>query len=182
MQGWLTIPNLFTLLRLVLAPAIIYELAAGRARAALLLFAAAAATDGLDGYLARRLGSSSRVGAMLDPIADKLLLSGLFLTLAYLRKVPIWFVVLVFGRDLAILACAGYALLFMDIRSFPPSVWGKLSTFLQVLVATALLTRAAVNVATLDGLLAALVWCSAAATLWSGAHYAWRAYRPARAH
>src|SRR5579883_2909018 len=104
---------------------------------ALALFAAAAVTDALDGALARRFGWTSTAGAYLDPIADKALLSGLYLTLAVTGDIPWWLVGLIFGRDLLILAAAGLALLFTRLRAFPPSLWGKVSTIFQVLTAVA---------------------------------------------
>lgn len=177
MRTWLTLPNLFTLARLLLAPVIVWEIADHRAFAALALFAAAAATDVIDGYLARRMGSVSAAGAFLDPIADKLLLSGVFLALALAGSVPWWLVGAIFGRDLLILAASGVALLVTRLRAFPPSVWGKASTFLQVLTAVAFLGSNTFPGPLLSGLSAALVWPTLALTVWSGVHYGWRSIR-----
>src|SRR5262245_63949959 len=103
MPRWLNLPNLFTLARLVLAPLVVRAILAGNHFFALELFAVAAVTDILDGAAARRFGSVSRAGAYLDPIADKVLMSGVFLALAIGRIVPRWLVVLIFGRDILIL-------------------------------------------------------------------------------
>ena len=81
---------------------------------------------------ARKMGESSRTGAYLDPIADKILFSVIYFSLALAHAIPWWMVAMVFGRDLLILAMAAYGLLFTSIRKFPPSVWGKLSTFFQI--------------------------------------------------
>ncbi|MGA2592642.1 MAG: CDP-diacylglycerol--glycerol-3-phosphate 3-phosphatidyltransferase [Bryobacteraceae bacterium] len=182
MPTWLTLPNLFTLARVVLTPFILQAILNQRHVAALALFAAAAATDGIDGYLARRLRAATPAGAFLDPIADKLLLSGVYLALAITGSVPWWLVVVIFGRDLLILSSSSVALLVTQLRAFPPSVWGKASTAVQILTAVAFLARNAAPTSLLATLSAALVWPTAALTVWSGVHYAWRGVRLVRMH
>jgi cardiolipin synthase len=177
MRTWLTLPNLFTLARLLLAPVIVYAILNRRAFAALSIFAAAAATDLIDGYLARHFGAASAAGAFLDPIADKLLLTGVYLALALEGSVPWWLVAVIFGRDLLILAASGVALLATKLRAFPPSVWGKASTFSQILTAVAFLGRNAFGWKILAGLSAVLIWPTLALTVWSGVHYGWRGVR-----
>lgn len=171
----LNLPNLLSLSRLLIAPFAVRAVLAGEYRTALAIFAVAAITDGLDGPLARRLGCSTRLGAYLDPIADKALLSGAYLALGFSGLAPWWLVGLVFGRDLLILALVGAAFLFTRYRDFPPSLWGKLSTAVQALVGVLLIVDRAFPAAGFppDPLLAAV----AAATLWSGIHYLWRAVR-----
>src|SRR5262249_41883884 len=110
MPQWFNLPNLLTLSRLALVPFIIQAILDGRHLAALALFAIAAATDLLDGAAARRFGISTPVGAYLDPIADKCLMSGVFLALAMARLAPWWFVCVVFGRDIYILLSVGVLL------------------------------------------------------------------------
>src|ERR1017187_6527809 len=110
MRTWLTLPNLFTLARLLLAPVIVSDILNRRAFAALCLLAIAAATDVIDGYLARHFGAATAAGAFLDPIADKLLLTGVYLALALAGIVPWWLVGVIFARDLFILASAAVAL------------------------------------------------------------------------
>jgi len=180
MRGWLNIPNLLTLLRLLLAPATIWAIVAGRHAAALAIFLSAAVTDGLDGALARRLGAITRLGAYLDPVADKVLLSGTYLALALSGRVPLWFVTVVFGRDVLIL-CGALLLAWAGQRRFPPTVWGKISTLLQSLCALAVLVAGAVPWQPFVWAAGALIWPAAAATLWSGLHYGWRcrSLRPA---
>ena len=174
---WLTLPNLFTLARLLLAPIIVYEILHRRAFAALSIFAVAAATDVIDGYLARRFGAATAAGAFLDPIADKLLLTGVYLALALAGSVPWWLVGVIFGRDLFILASSAVALLATRLRAFPPSIWGKASTFFQILTAVAFLGRDAFESTLLAALSAALIWPTLALTVWSGVHYGWRGAR-----
>src|SRR6516225_4259635 len=90
-------------------------------------------TDGIDGWIARRWKAQSKLGAMLDPIGDKLLLSGSFLTLALDHAMEWWLAALVLGRDALILLFAAGALLFSrSVREFPPSWWGKASTVAQI--------------------------------------------------
>ena len=109
----------------------------GRHTLALACFGAAAVTDGIDGALARRFGWTTTVGAYLDPVADKALLSGVYLALAPAGTLPWWFVGLVFGRDILILLGPRWLFFSPSMRKFPPSVWGKLSTFLQIVTAVA---------------------------------------------
>jgi cardiolipin synthase len=146
------------------------------------LFAAAALTDGLDGMLARRFGQTTSVGAFLDPIADKLLLSGVYLALAIAGSVPWWLVTVVLGRDVFLLASSGIVMLLTDIRQFQPSVWGKISTLVQMVCAIAWLLQNEGISPQLHHVAQALVWPTAAVTLWSGLHYSGRTIRFLRTH
>ena len=111
-----TIPNLFTLLRVAMTPYILLELARGEYMIAGWTFGAAAFTDTLDGFIARRFDSESRVGLYLDPMADKLLLSSIYIGLMLGHAIPAWLVAVVFGRDLWILLLSGIALRFTKFR------------------------------------------------------------------
>lgn len=182
MREWLSIPNLFTMVRLSLAPLVMRAIAHGEHGLALGLFAAAAFTDGVDGALARRFNWITRAGAYLDPVADKVLLSGVYLTLAFSGMLPWWLVGIIFGRDVLILVSTGAALFLTKARKFPPSVWGKLCTFLQVITAVAWMARNVMPHTALDATAKALIWPTAAATIWSGLHYGWRGLRAARTH
>jgi cardiolipin synthase len=174
------LPNLLTLVRLALAPVVVYCLLAGLYEDALMALLAAGLTDGLDGLAARTLHMETRLGGYLDPIADKTLLSATYLALGVAGVVPWWLVGLVFGRDLLILVMAGAALLFTRYREFRPSVWGKLSTFCQISAGLAALTAAAFP--NWNILLAPFFWVAAAATIWSGAGYLWRGASIVRRH
>ncbi len=173
MPAWFNVPNAITCARLILTPVVIACVVSGRKEAALAAFVCAAVTDGLDGMLARWLNEITRLGAYLDPIADKALLSGTYLALLLASRVPLWFTALVFGRDLLILAGAAVLLAATGQRRFSPSIWGKISTLLQSACAIAVLTAGAFPA--LEGAAQALIWPTAAATAWSGIHYAWRA-------
>ena len=174
--------NLLTLARLLLAPFIFLAIVNGRHSFALVLFACAAFTDGIDGMLARRFGQITPLGAYFDPIADKILLSGVYTSLAIVGSVPWWLVIVIFSRDIFLLASSGIVLLFTAVRQFQPSVWGKASTFVQIVCAITWMTQNAVNSAALHALAQALVWPTAAATIWSGLHYTWRGIRFVRMH
>jgi cardiolipin synthase len=163
------IANLLTAARLLAAPYILYLLWTGGYRTALVWFAVASATDVLDGLLARRLQAVSRIGSLLDPIADKVLLSGSFLTLGLKSIIPLWLMLLVLGRDLMILGFAAVALARETRRDFPPSVWGKANTAAQI----AYVLFAVGHEASLTpmAVMTALGWITAGLTLWSGIDY-----------
>jgi cardiolipin synthase len=182
MRSLASIPNLLTIARLLVAPFIFVAIVNGRHASALALFACAALTDGLDGLLARRFGQITATGAYLDPIADKVLISGVYLSLAAAGTVPWWLVIVIFGRDLFLLASSGVALLFTGFRQFRPSVWGKASTFVQIACAIAWMTQNAVDSPALHALAEGLIWPTAGITIWSGLHYSWRGLRFVRAH
>jgi cardiolipin synthase len=182
MPRWFNPPNLLTLTRLLLVPFVIQSILDGHHFRALALFAAAAVTDVMDGALARRLDLATPAGAYLDPIADKCLLSGVFLAMALARIVPWWFVAVVFGRDIYILIAVAAIMLVTPIREFPPSVWGKVSTFVQILTAVACLAQNVLELRALSSFSSVILWPCLAFTVWSGIHYTWRGVQLARAH
>jgi cardiolipin synthase len=177
MRTLLTVPNLFTLVRVLLTPIIVSDILKHRAFDALAIFAIAAATDLIDGYLARHFGATSATGAFLDPIADKLLMGGVYLALAIVDSVPWWLVAVIFGRDFLIVIASAVALRLTKLRAFPPSVWGKASTFFQIMTAVASLGRDAFGNPLLIKAAAVIVWPTLAMTIWSGIHYGWRGAR-----
>jgi cardiolipin synthase len=175
-----TIPNVLTVLRLVAAPWIAWAILDGAYWTAVAVLALAGATDALDGYLARRLRATSRAGAYLDPISDKILISVVYVCLAWAGDVPWWLVALVFGRDLLILAAAGAIRARTGIRDFPPSVWGKLATLIHIVtVGTVMLARASQTVWAQEPI-SVLIWVAGTATVWSGIDYAVRGARLVR--
>lgn len=128
----LTYPNQLTLLRMVFLPFIVINLVSNHYRWALILFVIAGLSDGLDGLLARLLKQQTLLGQYLDPIADKLLLSTMFLVLSILHKIPWKFTVLVFSRDISILCASAVLYAIAGLRDFRPSIFGKGNTFAQV--------------------------------------------------
>jgi cardiolipin synthase len=164
--------NQLTLFRLLVIPLILISMLYGRHRAALGLFVVAAITDAIDGIVARRMNLKTSLGAYLDPIADKLLLSSSFFILALIGSVPWWVAILVLSRDAIIIATSVVVALATPIRDFPPSVYGKANTAAQVATVFAVVLRNAYEVPWTSGLAGALVWVTAASTVVSGVHYA----------
>ena len=128
----LTAPNQLTLLRMVFLPFIVINLVAEHYWWALILFVLAGISDALDGLLARTLKQQTVLGQYLDPIADKLLMSTMFLVLSILHRIPWKFTVLVFSRDISILCASGVLYMVAGLRDFRPSIFGKANTFAQV--------------------------------------------------
>jgi cardiolipin synthase len=180
MPAWANLPNLLTLLRLLLVPVVVHYILDGRYLLAGWLFGAAAFTDILDGWAARAMKVSSTTGAYLDPIADKCLLSGVFLALAWARLVPRWLVAIIFGRDIYILCGVAIFMLFTPLRRFPPSVWGKVSTFVQICTAVFCIAYVIFGTRVLAEVSSAMLWPCVGFTVWSGLDYTWKgiqAYR-----
>jgi cardiolipin synthase len=126
------IPNVLTAVRVLLAPLTAYLIVRGNDFAALGVFAAAGATDAVDGFLARRFGLVSRFGEYLDPAADKLLMLICFVTLTMMHQVPLWLCVLVVARDVAIILGVLVArALSLPVKMEPLAI-GKASTVVQV--------------------------------------------------
>ena len=127
-----TAPNQLTLLRMVFVPFIVIHLVDGRYLWALVVFVIAGFSDGLDGLLARTLHQQTLLGQYLDPIADKLLLSTIFLVLSILHKIPWKYTVVVFSRDISILAASAVLFAIAGLRNFRPSIFGKANTVSQI--------------------------------------------------
>ncbi len=125
-------PNLLTLLRLLTIPFLLIAILEGRFGLAFALFVLAGLTDALDGVLARWLGQSTTLGQYLDPIADKLLLSALFLVLTHVGLIPRVVTALVFGRDIGIVSIASLLFFTDTARNFRPTLLGKVNTCVQI--------------------------------------------------
>lgn len=134
------------------------------------VFLAGALSDALDGMLARWLGVSSALGTYLDPLADKVFVSLVTCALWWDERLPLWLFGLFAGRDLMILIGSAYIYRRSGRRDFQPSVWGKVSTILQLCCAGACLVLSA-------ALQDYFFWAAALATLWSGAVYARTGWR-----
>lgn len=167
------LPNLLTLLRLVSIPFLIAAILRRHEEVALLIFVVAGATDAVDGRLARRLNQSTRLGQYLDPIADKLMLSALFLVTTSVGLVPLYVTVLVFARDLGILLISILLFLTGTMRNFQPSTIGKANTLLQIFTMLLVLVTAIRDTASLAVLrhvmLVSIAWLAPL----SAAQYAW---------
>lgn len=176
----LTPANQLTILRMLLIPVFALLVLYNRLGWALLVFSAAAATDALDGLLARRTGQHTTLGAWLDPAADKLLVLTMFITLTLplphlVQRLPIWLTVLVLSRDIGIVVTVAIVNLAVGRRTFRPSMFGKAAT------ATFLTTGVAALWANAAGrpwiLVDLLAWLSLALTVISALHYARRVTR-----
>ena len=181
MPRWFNLANLFTLFRLILVPYVIGAILDGRHTRALELFFVAAVTDVIDGALARTFRQATQVGAYLDPIADKCLLSGIFLALGATGSVPWWFVAVVLGRDIYILLAVVAVMALTRMRKFPPSLWGKISTFVQISAAVTYMVENIWPAAALHAISSAMLWVCAGFTIWSGIHYTLRGAQTLRA-
>ena len=170
-------PNLLTLLRLFIIPYLVIVLLDGRYHLAFALFVLAGFSDGFDGLLARMLSQRTTLGQYLDPIADKLLLSTLFLVLTHMNLVPRYVTVLVFSRDFGILLISTLLFATGTLRDFRPSLLGKLNTVVQIFGLTLVLTEQVwptVDAVLLrNGLLRAIAFLAPL----SAAQYAWIVFR-----
>lgn len=142
-----TIPNGITLLRIALTPFFVLANVSANHRLALALFVVAGISDALDGLLARMLRMRSLIGTYLDPIADKILLVSAFVVLTVPEpgsvRIPLWLTVMALSRDFLIVVVALLLYLGAGVRRFPPSVWGKATTVVEVVtVGLVLLTNA----------------------------------------
>ena len=129
-----TVPNQITLLRLGFLPFFLILISYEHYRWALLVLILAALSDACDGLIARKFNQRSSLGAFLDPIADKLLLSSSFIILAMEKKLAWWLTILVLSRDVLILIVAVVIILISGYRPFPPSFLGKLTTVCEMLL------------------------------------------------
>ena len=166
------IPNLITGLRLLLAVPIVWLLLEERYREALLLFVIAGISDLVDGFLAKNYGWTSKLGSILDPLADKLLLVGTLLVLGWQGEVPVWLVSLAVGRDVMLVSLAvGYHYMIEPVKAEPLLI-SKLNTLLQLaLVAVVLFSKAVLALP--EALLILLIYGAGLTTLWSGCAYLW---------
>lgn len=170
----LTIPNLLSLARMGLVPLFIIAVIDGKPREALILFLVAGLTDAIDGAIARLANQQSRLGAYLDPMADKLLLVSAYATLAIPSlnpgfRIPFWVAVLVIARDVVIVVVSGVLYLALGIRRFPPAWISKLTTAVQVITIVLVLLAGMSSHFEVTALVA--VYLVAALTVASGLNY-----------
>ena len=174
-----TLPNFITLFRMAIVPFFVLAVSDRDFWLALWIFVIAGLTDALDGWLARRFESSSLVGAYLDPLADKLLLTAALVALTVPQGqrvvIPLWLAILSLSRDFLIMLVAVVLYVVEDIHSFPPSLLGKLTTFMHVVTVCLVLLA---NLAKLPTLLLSISFYAAfALVILSGFNYIYRASR-----
>jgi cardiolipin synthase len=175
-------PNLLTLLRLFIIPFLVIEILDGHYRMAFALFMLAGISDGLDGILARWLSQRTTLGLYLDPIADKLLLSTLFIVLTHVGLIPRYVTVLVFSRDLGILLIATLLFATNTLRNFRPSFFGKLNTLIQIITLVIVLFEKVVPAIPIAMVRTLLVQSIAVLAPLSAAQYAWIIVRRLNSH
>lgn len=166
------IPNLISFARILLTLPIVWLMLEREFSYALMLFAVAGFSDGLDGLLAKRFHWQSHLGGLLDPLADKALLMSSFLVLGGLGLIPIWLVILVIFRDLTIIGGALYYNFSVEELDANPSLISKLNTLLQIMLVLLVVTDAGPYPLP-SILLQGLTWTTGLTTLVSGGHYVW---------
>jgi cardiolipin synthase len=182
-----TIPNLLSLLRMGLVPLFIITVVNSDWRKALLIFLVAGITDALDGFIARFWNQKSLLGAYLDPIADKLLLTTAYVVLSIPglnrgAEIPLWVTILVIARDVLIVVVALVLYLAAGLRTFPPSVLSKINTALQVTAVFLVLVSGTLPSLSFIELIAeAALYLVAGLTVASGLDYIYRYSRAEKA-
>lgn len=174
---WCYPANVVTELRILAVPAIVVAVLFRHFGWALLLFVAAAVSDGFDGWLARRYRQHSSLGAYLDPLADKSLLTTLFVTLAIVGVLPWALTILVFVRDGCILVSALVLFTLTDFRDFRPTWWGKASTTAELATVSVALLEALVRNQVVLGIEMFGWFAVTFFSLISGIHYAFTSAR-----
>ena len=166
------LPNIISFVRLLAVMPVVYLLLEHEFGWALALFAAAGLSDGVDGFLAKHYGWQSRLGGILDPLADKTLLVVCFLVLGTLSLIPVWLVVAVICRDLLIVGGATLYNYRVEELQAAPIMTSKLNTLVQILLLVAVMADAG-PFPLPDGLIAGLIWACLGTVLVSGAQYVW---------
>jgi cardiolipin synthase len=166
-------PNLLTLLRIFLAPFLVIAVMERRFALAFALFLIAACTDAMDGLLARWLRQRTMLGQYLDPVADKLLLSSLFLVFTRMGILEPRVAILVFGRDIGMLLTAVILYATTDLRDFHPSLLGKANSFSQVVAIGVVLLSLIYQQPWVTTARVAMLDAVMFLTVTSGFHYAW---------
>jgi cardiolipin synthase len=134
-----SIPNLITLARILLVPVVIWAITSGEMRIAFLLFFAAGASDAVDGFLAKRFGMATELGAYLDPLADKAMIVSIYVALGVAEAIPRWLVILVVSRDIMIVGAVMLSWLVDRPVALKPLLVSKLNTVAQIALALTVL-------------------------------------------
>jgi cardiolipin synthase (CMP-forming) len=164
----LSIPNLITLARILAVPVILWAITSGEMRIAFILFLVAGLSDLVDGYLAKRFGMATELGAYLDPLADKAMIVSIYVALGIVEAIPRWLVILVVSRDIMIVGAVILSWLVDKPVKLKPLTVSKLNTVVQIIFATVVLAALAFRweiplvVNTLIALVAALTLLSIA--------------------
>ena len=180
----MNIPNSLTLVRIVLVPLVVWLIIDHEMTAAFLLFLLAGFSDAADGYIAKRYGWRSELGAYLDPIADKALLVSIYVTLGLAGHLPVWLVIAVVSRDILIVGAVVLSWMLSRPLTMHPLLISKVNTFAQIVLAGLVLAELGLGLG-LEPVVKVLIWVTGALTILSAAAYFWAwlghmaAYEPA---
>jgi cardiolipin synthase len=177
----LSAPNQLTLLRMMFLPLLVDAILDENYKLALILLVLSACTDFLDGRLARWLKQQTTLGQYLDPIADKLLLSTLFIVLAIDHKIPVKYTVFVFTRDIGILIVSAVLYTIAGLRDFRPSIFGKLNTTAQIGAVFFVILHEVNPMPVINAARQFFLYSTLVFTVLSGIHYAFLASHRLRA-
>jgi cardiolipin synthase (CMP-forming) len=166
------IPNTLTLARIVLVPLVVWLIITHENLAAFLLFLLAGLSDAADGYLAKRYGWRTELGAYLDPIADKALLVSIYVTLGFAGHLPAWLVIAVVSRDILIVGAVLLSWMLSRPMSLHPILVSKANTFSQIVLAGLVLAELGLGLG-LEELVEVCVWITGALTILSAGAYFW---------
>ncbi len=180
------IPNTLTLGRILLVPLLVWLIIDQEMFAAFLVFLLAGLSDAADGFLAKRFGWHTELGAYLDPIADKALLVTIYVTLGLAGHLPVWLVIAVVSRDILIVGAVLLAWMMSRPITVKPLLVSKVNTCLQIALAGVVLGRLGLGLG-LDNLVWLLIWMTGTFTIISAGAYFWAwlrhmaSYEPAQA-
>lgn len=180
----MNIPNSLTLVRIVLVPLVVWLIIDHEMTAAFLLFLLAGFSDAADGYIAKRYGWRSELGAYLDPIADKALLVSIYVTLGLAGHLPVWLVIAVVSRDILIVGAVVLSWMLSRPLTMHPLLISKVNTFAQIVLAGLVLAELGLGLG-LEPVVKVSIWVTGALTILSAAAYFWAwlghmaAYEPA---
>jgi cardiolipin synthase (CMP-forming) len=160
----LNIPNFITVGRVILVPVVFWLLVSGNVQGAFLAFVVAGISDGVDGFLAKRYGWTTELGAYLDPVADKLLLVSVFVALGVLGQLPSWIVIAVVSRDILIVGAIMLSWLMDNPVQIRPFIISKANTASQLLLASTVLADIGFELG-LASLRTVLVWVTGLLTV-----------------
>ena len=168
----MTIPNIITIGRLIIVPIVIVMIMQQRWVAAFLVFLLAGLTDAADGFLAKRYGWNTELGAYLDPIADKALLVSIYVTLGLAGHLPVWLVIAVVSRDILIVGAVVLSWMLSRPLTMQPLPISKANTFAQIVLAGLVLAELGIGLG-LKPVISVLIWVTGALTIVSAAMYFW---------
>ncbi len=171
-----SLPNIITIGRLLLVPIILWLITIGNYSLAFLAFVLAGVSDAIDGYLAKRWRVQSNLGAYLDPVADKVLLTALFLMLGWLGEIPLWYVIMAVSRDILIVGGVVLTLILNMPIQINPLMISKTNTTFQIALVSLVLAQRAFDLE-IDALITVVLSAAAALTLASAGAYLWGWFR-----